>query len=317
MRFYFVASLTVAAGVAGSLTGCAGSLKDPAEFQSDSGSSTVDAESNMPSCATDVPPVVFQQTCGVAGCHSATAPAQGLDLVSSNVAARLVNVPETEMQGLGLLLIDSADPAKSVILTKIQAATVPYGAQMPYERTPLTSEEVACVTAWVDAVAADAGADGGATGTPDGGGEAAATDDATSVTPPDVDSGGAPADAGADVASESGGLDTIRVLNYKAWCSVTINGGTASTSATLTASVASGSTVTVVATPASKSFVIGKDPWFGVTQDNGAAAPGTDKGTGSTETSTATVVAASATCVSVCCGDAPSGTNCPTANPCK
>lgn len=121
------------------------------------------------------------------------------------------------------------------------------------------------------------------------------------------------AEGGGDSA---GGNVTLTVKNYLAWCSVTINGGTASKGASLTASVAAGSTATIVATPASAAFAIGTNPWFGVAQNDGGAAPGTDNGTGVTETTTATVVVAGNQCVSVCCGDAPSGTNCPTTNPC-
>jgi len=109
---------------------------------------------------------------------------------------------------------------------------------------------------------------------------------------------------------------TLTVKNYLAWCTVTINGGTASSNATVTASVTPGSTATIVATPKNSSFVIGTDPWFGVTANDGGATTGTDTGEGSTETSTATVVVSGNQCVSVCCGDAPAGTNCPTTNPC-
>ena len=83
---------------------------------------------------------------------------------------------------------------------------------------------------------------------------------------------------------------TLTVLNHLEWCSVSINGGPASTGASLTASVPSGSTATIVATPASDVFAIFADPWFGVTENGGGAAAGMDNGTGTTETSTATVV---------------------------
>jgi uncharacterized membrane protein YgcG len=110
---------------------------------------------------------------------------------------------------------------------------------------------------------------------------------------------------------------TLTVLNFLNWCSVTINGGAASTAATVTASVAQGSTATIVVTPASSAFTIGADPWFGVTQNGGAAAPGTDQGTGATETSTATVVVAGNQCVSVCCELPNNGPPaCPTTDPC-
>jgi hypothetical protein len=98
---------------------------------------------------------------------------------------------------------------------------------------------------------------------------------------------------------------------------VTINGGTASALGTITASVPVGSTATIVATSNGTSFRIGADPWFGVTQNDGGAAPGVDTGEGSTEITTATVVVTGNQCVSVCCeepGNSP--IPCPTTNPC-
>jgi hypothetical protein len=140
-------------------------------------------------------------------------------------------------------------------------------------------------------------------------------------TPP-VDSG-SEATTLADGASEAtttaeGGAAILTVMNFDSWCSVTINGGTASTLAVVTASVPVGSTATLVATPKNSSFIIGTDPWFGVTANDGGAAAGTDTGEGSTETSTATVVVGGvAQCVSVCC-QFPNNTPvaCPTINPC-
>jgi hypothetical protein len=219
------------------------------------------------------------------------------------------------MPALGLFLIDSTAPEKSVILTKLQASTVPYGAVMPFGGVPLSAEQVACVAAWVDTVIADGGSAGGT----DASGPADSTAPEGDTGSPDTgapDTGAPDTGAGADAASESGGDVTLTVLNFKSWCSVAINGGAASTAATITTSVVPGGKATIVATPASSKFVIGKDPWFGVTQNDGGAAPGTDKGTGTTETTTATVVPAGTTCVSVCCGDAPAGTNCPTMDPC-
>lgn len=113
------------------------------------------------------------------------------------------------------------------------------------------------------------------------------------------------------------GESMLTVLNFLSWCSVTINGGAASTGATVTMAVPTGSTATIVATPASASFEIGADPWFGVSENDGGAAAGTDMGSGATETSTATVVVSKNQCVSVCCqlpNNAPMP--CPTTNPC-
>ena len=132
---------------------------------------------------------------------------------------------------------------------------------------------------------------------------------------------GSNVDAGAEVSEggteAAGGNVTLTVMNFLSWCSVTINGGMASTAASVTASVATGSTATIVATPASSSFTIGDNPWFGVTQDDGGAAPGMDNGSGTTETSTSTVVVTGTQCVSVCCEEPNnSPVPCPATNPC-
>ena len=140
-----------------------------------------------------------------------------------------------------------------------------------------------------------------------------------------ADTGAPPVDGGteagvADGASDggSGNNATLTVMNFLSWCSVTINGGTASTGASVTSSVAVGSTATIVATPApNSSFQIGPDPWFGVMENDGGAAAGTDNGAGATETSTATVVVTGNQCVSVCCQEPNnSPTPCPATNPC-
>jgi hypothetical protein len=140
----------------------------------------------------------------------------------------------------------------------------------------------------------------------------------TTDGPAPVDSG-SPVDSGtpADAAEAAAGGDTLVVMNYAEWCSVTINGGLPSANGSVTAQVTPGSMATIIATPASGAYAIGTDPWFGVNQNDGGAASGTDMGTGMNETSTATVtVTANNQCVSVCCGFSPGGTGCPTTNPC-
>ncbi len=138
-----------------------------------------------------------------------------------------------------------------------------------------------------------------------------------------ADTGAPPIDGATEASVPDGGTSdggnvTLTVMNFLSWCSVTINGGTASTGASVTSSVPVGSTATIVATPApNSSFQIGPDPWFGVTQNDGGAAAGTDNGSGATETSTATVVVTGNQCVSVCCQEANNApTPCPATNPC-
>jgi hypothetical protein len=116
------------------------------------------------------------------------------------------------------------------------------------------------------------------------------------------------------------GVPTLTVMNFLGWCSVSINGGGASAADTVTAPVTPGSVATVVAIPASSSFQIGADPWFGVDQSDGGAASGTDVGTGTSEMSKATVTIdenGTTQCVSVCCQEPGNGpTPCPTTTPC-
>jgi len=116
------------------------------------------------------------------------------------------------------------------------------------------------------------------------------------------------------------GARTLTVMNFLNWCSVAINDGTASTGAAVTASVTPGSVATVVASPSSTSFQIGADPWFGVDQNDGGVASGTDVGNGTGETSKATVTitgTGTTQCVAVCCQEPGNGpVRCPTTNPC-
>ncbi len=119
-------------------------------------------------------------------------------------------------------------------------------------------------------------------------------------------------------AADAGGVEaTLTVMNFLSWCSVSINGGATSSAATVTTSVPTGAITTITITPASSAFEIGADPWFGVTQNDGGAAPGIDVGSGVTETSTATVFVSANQCVSVCCEEPNnSPTPCPTTNSC-
>jgi hypothetical protein len=157
---------TALTGLLVGLAACAGTLGDAGEFSTafppdDSGTDAASPpEAGAVACG-DVPTTILQATCGAVGCHNPTSPAEGLDLASPGVASRLVNVPGTEDPALGLRLIDSVHPQQSIILTKLRTSTVPYGAQMPLEGTPLTDNQVSCVAAWIASVVAtvDAGPD--------------------------------------------------------------------------------------------------------------------------------------------------------------
>jgi hypothetical protein len=100
----------------------------------------------------------------------------------------------------------------------------------------------------------------------------------------------------------------LTVKNYLAWCSVTVDGGTASAAAEQTVCVADGS-VTLDATALS-GFELGD--WHGTAGDTGSGDPGTVSGG---QSQAKVIVSGSSACVWVCCPFT-DGTGCPTTNQC-
>lgn len=134
---------------------CAGSLEDPARFdtiprgrEDEKNAEPGGGANGTAAECGDVPATVFAAKCATAGCHSAADEAQGLDLESPEVAARLVGVRATGGEGY---LIAPADPATSVIYTKLKSPP-PYGTRMPFGQ-PLDDATVACVLDWITAQA--------------------------------------------------------------------------------------------------------------------------------------------------------------------
>src|SRR4051812_2866149 len=94
---------------AAALAGCPGTLKDKERF-------LVDGGGGGAAPCPDVPAEILAGKCGGNGCHGGTVPAQGLDLESPGVAARVVGKPAMECTGI---LADPQDPTGSVIYTKL------------------------------------------------------------------------------------------------------------------------------------------------------------------------------------------------------
>jgi hypothetical protein len=147
----------------GAAIGCAGTLDDPARFLDAGGDDVVESDAGLavdaqtsateeaasaPTCA-QAPQEIFLPNCTASGCHNSQDKAQGLDLQSPNLAARLVGVAATEGPGL---LIDPTTPSSSVLYAKVTAAP-PFGARMPLGATPLSAQTIGCVLAWVAAEA--------------------------------------------------------------------------------------------------------------------------------------------------------------------
>jgi hypothetical protein len=131
------------------LAGCPGSLDDPARFEGElgigsgggAGGGSGDAGDGCPS-----PPPSFGTTCSVSGCHAASMPAGGLDLVSPNLVVRISG--REAMDGPGLL-VDPTRPAASVLYTKL-TPTPPFGARMPLVGAPLSDADIAGLLSWIE-----------------------------------------------------------------------------------------------------------------------------------------------------------------------
>ena len=110
--------------------------------------------------------------CGSAICHGgqATSPAAHLDLTSPGVEHRLVGVASESCPGE--LRIDPDAPDESFLLGKITEPPAACGDRMPIVGI-LSTNEIACIRAWIHGVAStpvvDAGVDSGADSGVDGG----------------------------------------------------------------------------------------------------------------------------------------------------
>lgn len=132
---------------------CAGTLDRPERFTGtvapdasavDLGDSAV--SNDAASACPDVPQTVFATNCGGSGCHGPMNPASKLDLLSPNVASRVVGVPAL----IGGLLVDPAHPEKSQMYVKLTAMAS--GLRMPTGRV-LDDATIACVLSWAKSVA--------------------------------------------------------------------------------------------------------------------------------------------------------------------
>lgn len=135
------------------------------------------------------------------------------------------------------------------------------------------------------------GDDGGSSGGDGGTGSDGAAGDAP--TDGTVD---APIDAMIDAPP---GTTALTVKNYLAWCSISVDGGTASAAAQQVVNVAPG-LITLTARRASAAFEVSGNIWHHTDGDNGAGEPGaiTNPNDPPTKTSTAMVTVAATAKVS-------------------
>ena len=146
MRF-FPSTSRAAIACSLALWGCAGSLEHPERFLVDAG---VDAGSGGPSDGgCDPVTQIFPPSCTTSACHSAQSQQGNLDLESPGLPKRLV---DKQAHGGPGLLIDSKNPAQSVMLLKL-TDNPPFQFQMPLGAPPLSPDELACLQGWVQTAA--------------------------------------------------------------------------------------------------------------------------------------------------------------------
>ncbi|WP_437591235.1 SBBP repeat-containing protein [Sorangium sp. So ce1000] len=133
------AAATAAALVAPALpllAGCPGTIDDQERF---------DRRDDSPQAACADVPAAFAERCGGASCHGPGEPAAGLDLVTLGVGDRVAGRPATSCAGV---LADPDRPEESALYVRLTDGSS-CGARMPLGGAPYSSEEIACVAAWI------------------------------------------------------------------------------------------------------------------------------------------------------------------------
>jgi hypothetical protein len=119
------------------LVGCPGELENPERFE------------HLPTCrGSIVVEQLLRERCSDAACHGACpSPEHGLDLLSPNLADRVVGVPSRVCDGL--LLVDPDDLDNSFLFGKLIAPPAGCGNRMPLTGA-LTTLELSCIQSYIE-----------------------------------------------------------------------------------------------------------------------------------------------------------------------
>jgi hypothetical protein len=110
-----------------------------------------DTEPTAPTLSGDVQPILTGN-CAFSGCHAGSSPAQGMNLSEGQTFSSTVGVASNELPTMNR--IEPGDADQSYLVNKIQGtqdAVGGSGGQMPLGGTPLTTEQVTTIRAWVEA----------------------------------------------------------------------------------------------------------------------------------------------------------------------
>jgi hypothetical protein len=128
--------------------GCPGSLENKDDFLAAGGGGGAPGPSTSgqgAASADDPCDGLITETCAVAGCHVPDRTPPDLTL-----EGRIGRIRDVEADVCDGLLVDTQNPEQSLIYTKCAEEDPPCGNQMPFTKTPLDDEELACLLAWIE-----------------------------------------------------------------------------------------------------------------------------------------------------------------------
>ena len=120
------------------------------ESSANSGNTETETTSNTTTgngLFTRVQKEVFDIDCALSGCHTGSASPLGLNLAEGKSYADLVNKGSNQIDSL--LLVEPFNPDASYLVQKIEGGSGG-GDQMPLNRPPLSTEQMALVRAWIN-----------------------------------------------------------------------------------------------------------------------------------------------------------------------
>lgn len=113
---------------------------------------TVDSASSA-STLSQLQTDIFTPSCAKSGCHSGSAPAQGMDLSEGQTFANTVGVASTQV--LSLNRVEPGNPDDSYLVRKVEG-TASVGGRMPLDGPPfLTNAQIQSIRDWIAAGAQD------------------------------------------------------------------------------------------------------------------------------------------------------------------
>ena len=98
------------------------------------------------SFAADIQPI-FDQSCALAGCHSAATASAGLVLAAGSAFDNLVGTPSSQQPATSR--VASGDPDNSYLAHKIEGTAGISGGRMPLNRSPLSAAQIASIRTWI------------------------------------------------------------------------------------------------------------------------------------------------------------------------